>query len=570
MATLVLAEKPSVARDLAHVLGATSRAEGYLQGNGYVVTWAIGHLVALAEPQEMNRAWKRWSLADLPILPNAWPLVVSESTRAQYAIVRRWLLSSDVDDVVCATDAGREGELIFRYIYESAGASKPVRRLWISSLTPQAIRAGFASLQDGRAFDRLADAARARSRADWLVGMNLTRAYSVLNDDVLSVGRVQTPTLAMIVAAELQQPIRVTSGPAIQHAGDLASILSSLAEGEVLFLDEIHRFTKAQQDGLLSGVENRLVVLVAATTENPSFSVIAPLLSRSMLITLEPLSADELDDVLTAALSEQRGLGGVFTLEPEARQHVIRMAGGDARRVLTSLEAAAGVALDAQPAGRDSEEQILITLAQVEQAVAHAAVRYDRAGDQHYDVASALIKSMRGSDVDASLHYLARMLEAGEDPRFIARRIVIAASEDVGMADPTALQTAVAAMHAVAQIGMPEARIILAQAVVHNAIAPKSNSSYLGINEAIADIRAGRGGPVPVHLRGSGYAGAGRIGHGEGYRYAHDDPAGVVAQQYLPDDLLVGTDYFRPTDRGFEQTLSARWARLKELIRATS
>ena len=243
------------------------------------------------------------------------------------------------------------------------------------------------------------------------------------------------------------------------------------------------------------------------------------------------------------------------------------MAGGDARRVLTSLEAAAGVALDAQPAGRVSDDSIVISLSQVEQAVAHAAVRYDRAGDQHYDVASALIKSMRGSDVDASLHYLARMLEAGEDPRFIARRIVIAASEDVGMADPTALQTAVAAMHAVAQIGMPEARIILAQAVVHNAIAPKSNSSYLGINAAIADIRAGKGGPVPVHLRGSGYAGATRLGHGEGYKYAHDDPAGVVTQQYLPDDLLVDTDYYRPTDRGFEQTLSSRWARLKERIR---
>ena len=337
----------------------------------------------------------------------------------------------------------------------------------------------------------------------------------------------------------------------------------------VLFLDEIHRFTKAQQDALLSGVENRLVVLVAATTENPSFSVIAPLLSRSMLITLVPLSDDEIDEVLAAAMSEQRGLDGVFSLTTEARHHVIRMAGGDARRALTSLEAAAGVALDAQPAGRVSDEQIPITLAQVEQAVAHAAVRYDRAGDQHYDVASALIKSMRGSDVDASLHYLARMLEAGEDPRFIARRIVIAASEDVGMADPTALQTAVAAMHAVAQIGMPEARIILAQAVVHNAIAPKSNSSYLGINEAIADIRAGKGGPVPVHLRGSGYAGASRMGHGEGYRYAHDDPAGVVAQQYLPDDLLEDTNYFRPTDRGFEQTLSSRWAWLKERIRAT-
>jgi putative ATPase len=339
----------------------------------------------------------------------------------------------------------------------------------------------------------------------------------------------------------------------------------------VLFLDEIHRFTKAQQDALLPGVENRLVVLVAATTENPSFSIIAPLLSRSMLITLDLLSDEDLDDVLASALAQERGLAGVFTLAPEARQHVIRMAGGDARRALTSLEAAAGVALDAIPAGRPDDQLIPISLAQVEQAVAHAAVRYDRAGDQHYDVASALIKSMRGSDVDASLHYLARMLEAGEDPRFIARRIVIAASEDVGMADPTALQTAVAAMHAVAQIGMPEARIILAQAVVHNAMAPKSNASYLGINEAIADIRAGRGGPVPPHLRGSGYVGATRLGHGQGYVYPHDDPAGVVAQQYLPDDLLAaGSDYYRPSDRGFEQSLSTRWARLRERIRGTS
>jgi putative ATPase len=335
----------------------------------------------------------------------------------------------------------------------------------------------------------------------------------------------------------------------------------------VLFLDEIHRFTKAQQDGLLPAVENRVVILVAATTENPSFSIIAPLLSRSMLITLELLTDEELDDVLGSALAQERGLAGVFALEPAARQHVIAMAGGDARRALNALEAAAGVALDGQPAGLAGDQPIPISLAQVEQAVAHAAVRYDRAGDQHYDVASALIKSMRGSDVDASLHYLARMLEAGEDPRFIARRIVIAASEDVGMADPTALQTAVAAMHAVAQIGMPEARIILAQAVVHNAIAPKSNSSYLGISEAIADIRAGKGGPVPAHLRGSGYPGATRLGHGLGYRYPHDDPAGVLAQQYLPDDLLADADYYRPTDRGLEQTLSAQWARLKERIR---
>ena len=335
----------------------------------------------------------------------------------------------------------------------------------------------------------------------------------------------------------------------------------------VLFLDEIHRFTKAQQDALLPGVENRLVILVAATTENPSFSVIAPLLSRSMLVTLGPLSDEELDGVLTNALEDERGLGGAFSLTAEARQHLIRIAGGDARRSLTALEAAAGVSLDAQPAGRDTDGAVEITLAQVEQAVAHAAVRYDRTGDQHYDVASALIKSMRGSDVDAALHYLARMLEAGEDPRFIARRIVIAASEDVGMADPTALQTAVAALHAVAQIGMPEARIILAQAVVHNALAPKSNAAYAGINAAIADVRAGRGGPVPVHLRGSGYAGAARLGHGEGYAYPHDDPAGVVRQQYLPDELADDADYYHPTERGWEQTLSARWAQLRKHIR---
>src|SRR6476469_5886549 len=248
----------------------------------------------------------------------------------------------------------------------------------------------------------------------------------------------------------------------------------------VLFLDAIHRFTKAQQDALLPGVENRLVVLVAATTENPSFSVIAPLLSRSVLVTLTPLDDDEIADLVDAAVADERGLAGGFSLDEDARAHLVRIAGGDARRALTALEAAAGVALDTEPLTADTDEHpVTIVLTHTEQAVAQAAVRYDRAGDQHYDVASALIKSMRGSDVDAALHYLARMLEAGEDPRFIARRIVIAASEDVGMADPTALQTAVAAMHAVAQIGMPEARIILAQAVVHNAMAPKSNASYL-------------------------------------------------------------------------------------------
>ncbi len=348
----------------------------------------------------------------------------------------------------------------------------------------------------------------------------------------------------------------------------------------VLFLDEIHRFTKAQQDALLPGVENRQVILVAATTENPSFAVIAPLLSRSMLITLGPLTDEEVADVLDAAAVDERGLAGEFTLADDAREHLVRVSGGDARRALTALEAAAGVAQDGIPIGSAEQRPVTVTLADTEQAIAHAAVRYDRTGDQHYDVASALIKSMRGSDVDAALHYLARTLEAGEDPRFIARRIVIAAAEDVGMADPTALQTAVAAMHAVAQIGMPEARIILAQAVVHNALAPKSNAAYAGITAAIADVRAGKGGPVPIPLRGSGYAGAERIaraaatesgqagssGRAPAYVYAHDEPDGVATQQYLPDDLQGGTDYYRPTDRGFEARLQDRWTWLRQRL----
>ena len=343
-------------------------------------------------------------------------------------------------------------------------------------------------------------------------------------------------------------------------------ILDLYGRHTVLFLDEIHRFTKAQQDALLPGVENRHVILVAATTENPSFSIIAPLLSRSVLVTLTSLDDEQIADVLDAAVSDARGLAGAYTLDDDAREHLVRISGGDARRALTSLEAAAGVAADEQPVRAEDEAPIPITLKNTEQAVAQAAVRYDRTGDQHYDVASALIKSMRGSDVDAALHYLARMLEAGEDPRFIARRIVIAASEDVGMGDPTALQTSVAALHAVAQIGMPEARIILAQAVVHNALAPKSNAAYVGINEAIADVRAGKGGAVPPHLRGSGYAGAARLGHGKGYVYAHDETDGIARQVYLPDDLAGRTDYYRPTDRGFEARLQERWRWIKERL----
>ncbi|MFN8077510.1 MAG: replication-associated recombination protein A [Kineosporiaceae bacterium] len=329
----------------------------------------------------------------------------------------------------------------------------------------------------------------------------------------------------------------------------------------VLFLDEIHRFSKAQQDALLPGVENRWVVLVAATTENPSFSVVSPLLSRSLVLTLRPLTDADVGVLLERAVADPRGLAGAVTLEPDAREHLVRLAAGDARRALTTLEAAAGVALD--DAG---EEPPRITLSAAERAVDGAAVRYDRAGDQHYDVVSAFIKSMRGSDVDAALHYLARMLVAGEDPRFIARRVMIHACEDVGMADPTALQTAVAAAQAVALVGMPEAQIILAQAVVHVASAPKSNAVVAAIGEAMADVRAGALGAVPAHLRDAHYPGAKSLGHGKGYRYPHDDPRGVLGQQYAPDGL-EGRRYFRPRGHGAERELAVRLDRLRAIVR---
>ncbi|MBB6402941.1 replication-associated recombination protein A [Arthrobacter sp. AZCC_0090] len=346
----------------------------------------------------------------------------------------------------------------------------------------------------------------------------------------------------------------------------------------VLFLDEIHRFNKAQQDALLPGVENRWVVLVAATTENPSFSVVSPLLSRSLLLTLKPLTDADIEGLLQRAVADARGLAGGVELTPDALQHLVRLSGGDARRALTALEAAAGVAYgDRNHDGDASEEPglagdgapeapVVVELRHTERALDVAAVRYDRAGDQHYDVASAFIKSIRGSDVDAALHYLARMLEAGEDPRFVARRIVISAAEDIGMADPTALQTAVAAAQAVQLIGMPEGRIILAEAVVHLATAPKSNAAYMGINKAIADVRAGMGTGIPAHLRDAHYQGAKGLGHGQGYKYAHDAPHGVATQQYAPDDL-VGRDYYEPTGNGSERDIAPRLERLRRIIR---
>ncbi len=344
----------------------------------------------------------------------------------------------------------------------------------------------------------------------------------------------------------------------------------------VLFLDEIHRFTKAQQDALLPGVENGWVILVAATTENPSFSVISPLLSRSLLLTLEQLTDDDLGVLIDRAVTDARGLAGSVRLDPEARAAIIRMASGDARRALTALEASAGTALagvadDAAADDRDDEEDEddeppLITPEVLEQSVDRALLRYDRNGDEHYDVISAFIKSVRGSDVDAALHYLARMFEAGEDPRFIARRVIILASEDIGIADPQALPIAVAAAEAVQMIGMPEGRIPLAEAVVYLATAPKSNASYLGINAAIADVKAGKFGRVPKHLRDAHYAGAKRLGHGKGYKYPHDDAVGVVRQQYLPDELQ-GTTYYNPTDHGHEREVSARLQKLRDITR---
>ncbi len=337
-------------------------------------------------------------------------------------------------------------------------------------------------------------------------------------------------------------------------------------ERTVLFLDEVHRFSKSQQDALLPGVEAGWVVLVAATTENPSFSVVAPLLSRSLLLTLRPLGDDDVLALMRRAVADPRGLDGEAGLDDDAAEHLVRVAGGDARKALTGLEAAAGLVAGERadaPDGTDSAPRI--TLAVAERAVDVAVVRYDREGDQHYDVASALIKSLRGSDVDAAMHYLARMLEAGEDVRFIARRLIISASEDVGMADPSALGVAVAAAQAVALIGMPEARIILAQAVVALASAPKSNASYVALGEAVADVRAGRGGPVPAHLRDAHYPGAGALGHGGGYVYSHDAPHGVAAQQYAPDDL-VGARYYRPSERGFERTLRERMTRVDALL----
>ena len=385
-------------------------------------------------------------------------------------------------------------------------------------------------------------------------------------------------TLAYLVARGSERRFvelsAVTAG-----VGDIRQVVSDarrrlVAGGEetVLFIDEVHRFSRSQQDALLPSVENRWVTLMAATTENPSFSVVSPLLSRSLLLTLRPLDAEAVRRLIDRAVADERGLAGTVSVDDDAREQIVRMAGSDARKSLTVLEVAAGAVLagDGRPpvgTGRaaDEQEAPVVTLEDVEHAADVAAVRYDRAGDQHYDVVSAFIKSMRGSDPDATLHYLARMIAAGEDPRYIARRITIHAAEDVGLADPTVLSTAVAVQQAVALIGMPEAQLVLAEAALAVATAPKSNAVTTGIGQAMADVRAGRLGQVPAHLRDAHYAGAERLGHGRDYLYPHDFPYGVVAQRYLPDEL-AGRRYYEPTGNGFEKQLASRLEAVRRIL----
>ena len=338
---------------------------------------------------------------------------------------------------------------------------------------------------------------------------------------------------------------------------DNARRAAAYGEQTVLFIDEVHRFSKTQQDALLAAVENRVVLLVAATTENPSFSVVAPLLSRSLILQLQPLTPADVAAVLRRAISDERGLGGKVEVTDDAVDQLVQLSAGDARRALTALEVASETV---------TESGETVTVEVIEQSLDKAALRYDRDGDQHYDVVSAFIKSVRGSDVDAALHYLARMLVAGEDPRFVARRLMILASEDIGMADPTALPIAVAAAQTVQLIGMPEAQLTLAHATVHLATAPKSNAVTTALGAAMADIRAGKAGLVPAHLRDGHYSGAQKLGNAVGYKYAHDHPGGVASQQYPPDEL-VGVDYYRPTNHGTEREITTRLEKLRAIIR---
>lgn len=369
-------------------------------------------------------------------------------------------------------------------------------------------------------------------------------------------------TIASVIAAQTSKRFEVLSATSAGVADvrkTLAAAQKALdADGTqtLVFIDEIHRFSKTQQDVLLPAVETGIISLIGATTENPSFSVNAALVSRSIMLVLRPVERHDIVALLERALEQDPVLSAAgVTAEDEALDAIADLASGDARQALNRLETSIATA---QAAG-----QPILDRAILEQVTGAALQRYDRDGDQHYDIISAFIKSMRGSDPQATLHWLARMIEAGEDPRFIARRIVVHASEDVGMADPSVLPVAVAAAQAVQLIGMPEARINLAQAALAVATAPKS-PAVMGIDTALADVRAGRTGSVPMHLRDAHYAGAKALGHGQGYLFPHDFPHGIVAQQYLPDEAL-GATYYEPTPNGFEQVVGKRLSIIQDL-----
>jgi len=317
----------------------------------------------------------------------------------------------------------------------------------------------------------------------------------------------------------------------------------------LLFIDEVHRFNKAQQDALLPAVEDKLITLVAATTENPAFSIISPLLSRSLVLTLNALSEESAEKLIDRALKDPKGLNNKISMDHDAKSELIKISNGDGRRILTYLEAAAGA----------SQDGGVITVENLSKAVSQAIVLYNV--DQHYDVISAYIKSMRGSDVDAALHYLARMIEAGEDPRYMARRLMIFASEDIGMADSNALLVATAAAQAVALVGMPEGALLLAHATVYCASAPKSNAVNVAISEARQDVNSGNIGLVPPPLRD----GATPFGASGDYLYPHDYPEGVVAAQYAPDPL-IGKQYYRPTAHGAEARVAKALERIREIL----
>jgi putative ATPase len=333
----------------------------------------------------------------------------------------------------------------------------------------------------------------------------------------------------------------------------------------ILFLDEIHRFNKAQQDALLPAVEDGTLTLIGATTENPYFEVNSALLSRAQVYELHPLEPAQVEALLRRALADrERGIASPPPVAEEALAMLATRSGGDARVALSALERAVERAADSVPTGVGTEPAT-VDVAAVEDALQRKAIDYDRQGDRHYDFVSGWIKATRGSDVDASLYYLAVMLEGGEDPRFIARRMVILASEDVGNADPQALLVADAAARAVDRVGLPECALNLAQAAVYLALAPKSNASYKGLAAARAEVRANGAQTPPDYLRDAHYPGAAKLGRGEGYRYAHDEPDAVSGQPLLPDDLR-GRRFYEPTDRGFEAELGQRLARLRKKL----